>query len=205
MVRELPPPGYQRDHGVSAPVRRIGPAHAVRKTSDLRSRESGAALDPHEEDRVGAERDGGRLAGASLGGARGRRAHDERADPQAHQGDRKTARLPEGRQGAVVTREGCNEKREEQERQVAAPTEEQVSRGGELFENCHGSKLYYIGTYEALWAVDVCLVPICGRRQKSIVETRCTHPIVQYGAHDLGASNSRLMCSTVYDSSGTAG
>ena len=37
----------------------------------------------------------------------------------------------------------------------------------------------------------------CGDLQKSIVDTRCTQPTVQYGAHDFGVENSRRMSSTV--------
>ncbi len=45
----------------------------------------------------------------------------------------------------------------------------------------------------------------CGDRQKSIVDTRCTQPTVQKGAHDFGVENSRRMSSVVYVSSGTPG
>lgn len=49
------------------------------------------------------------------------------------------------------------------------------------------------------------LVACCGERQKSIVDTRCTQPTVQKGAHDFGVENSRRISSIVYVSSGTPG
>src|SRR4029079_16829984 len=49
--------------------------------------------------------------------------------------------------------------------------------------------------------VRVALVDSCGDRQKSIVDTRCTQPTVQYGAHDFGVENSRRISAIVYDSS----
>ena len=42
-------------------------------------------------------------------------------------------------------------------------------------------------------------------RQESIVDTRCTQPTVQYGAHDFDVANSRRRSSIEYVSSGTPG
>jgi hypothetical protein len=47
------------------------------------------------------------------------------------------------------------------------------------------------------WIVEFDTVMVCGFRQKSIVDTRCTQPTVQYGAHGLGVTNSRRMSSTL--------